>query len=172
VKIFPIDKKLLWVYIQNKDSKIYFLLFIMKILIMSTGPTLESDVSPVFGRAPYFLIFDLKKETFKSIPNIHIGERRGVGVAVSQEIVSEGVDGVISGNFGPSAFSFLRSSGIKLYRAVGLSAKDALEDYKNGKLKQVTVSDTASEFGFPGRGGRGRRGFGFGRRFGRRGGGR
>ena len=131
----------------------------MKIAITTLGPDLNSQVSPVFGRAPFFLFFDLKTEKVKPIPNPALQAGRGAGIAASQMVVSEGAKVVISGNFGPNAFSVLQMSKVKLYPAFGLTARQAIDKYKNGKLKEMTVPTVPPGFGFPGR-----RGFGPGPR--------
>ncbi|GAH72555.1 unnamed protein product [marine sediment metagenome] len=56
----------------------------MKVCICATGPNLDSQVSPVFGRCPYFLIVDSKTEEFKAIPNPALQAGRGAGVGASQ----------------------------------------------------------------------------------------
>jgi len=61
----------------------------MKICVCASGPNLDSQVSPVFGRCPYFLIIDSKTEEFKAIPNPALQAGRGAGVAASQLVVSE-----------------------------------------------------------------------------------
>ena len=127
----------------------------MKICIVTTGPNLESEVSPVFGRAPYLLFFDLETGKFKSIPNPAFQGRRGVGVEVAQAIVSEGAQSVISGNFGPNALNALRISRIKTYIAAGLTVKEAIDRYRKGQLKEMKMPDAGPGFGSPGR-----RGFG------------
>jgi predicted Fe-Mo cluster-binding NifX family protein len=132
-----------------------------KICVCATGPDLNSQVSPVFGRCPYFLIVDSKTEEFKVIPNSALQSERGAGVGAAQISASEGANAVICGNFGPNAFSVLQMSGIKIYPGVfGLTVSQAIDKYNKGKLKEIKAPPP----GFPGRG----RGFGPGPR-GRRG---
>ena len=131
----------------------------MKICVCATGPNLDSQVSPVFGRCPYFLIVDSETEEFKAIPNPALQAGRGAGVAASQIAVSEKAEAVICGNFGPNAFSVLQMSGIKIYPGVfGLTIKQAIDKYNKGELKEMKVPTVPGHFGFgpPGR----RRGFG------------
>ena len=130
----------------------------MKICVCATGPNLDSQVSPVFGRCPYFLIIDSKTEEFKAVPNPALQAGRGAGVGASQLAASEGATAVICGNFGPNASSVLQMSGIKIYPGVfGLTIKQAIEKYNQGELKEMKVPSAP---GFPGRG----RGFGPGPR--------
>jgi predicted Fe-Mo cluster-binding NifX family protein len=125
----------------------------MKICVCATGPNLDSEVSPVFGRCPYFLIIDSKTEEFKAIPNPALQTGRGAGVAASQLAVSEGATAVICGNFGPNAFSVLQMSGIKIYPGVfGLTVKQVIDKYNRGELEEMKVPPAPGRFGFPDRG--------------------
>ncbi|MCD6550496.1 NifB/NifX family molybdenum-iron cluster-binding protein [bacterium] len=135
----------------------------MKICICTTGAGLDSPVSPVFARAPYFLFIDSKTEKFKSVPNPVSQYGRGAGIAASQQVASEGAKIVISGNVGPNAFSLLKASGIEIYNGVGLTAQEALNKYKKGELTEISQAQGPFGMGF----GRGR---GFGRGLGRGGG--
>jgi len=97
----------------------------MKIAIASTGESEDSEVSPVSGRAPYYLIFDDGK-LVKTIKNpFRIGGGAGFGVA--QMLADEGVDLVISGSFGGNMRSTLESKNIK-YKEMSGSVKEALEN--------------------------------------------
>jgi len=132
----------------------------MKIAICAMGSDLDSQISLVFGRAPFLLIFDLEKKELKSIPNPGIQAFRGAGVATSQIIVSEKIEAIIAGNFGPNAAAFLQMSGVKLYPIVGITAKEAVEKYKKGELKEMKKPTTTPPgFGFQGGG------FGPGRKY-------
>jgi len=136
----------------------------MRIGICTLGPNLDSQVSPVFGRAPYFLIVDSEAEKFKAVSNSAFSASQGAGVGAAQLIVSEGIKAVICGNFGPNAFSVLKMSGIKIYPGIfGLTAREAVNKYKKGELKEAKIPTAPGHFGFgPG----GKR---FRRRFRRRG---
>jgi len=126
----------------------------MKICICATGPDLNSEVSPIFGRCPYFLIVDSETEEFKAIPNPALGAGRGAGVGASQLVASEGAGAVICGNFGPNAFSVLQMSGIKIYPGVfGLTIKQAIDKYNKGELKEMKIPPVPGRFGFGPRGG-------------------
>jgi len=144
----------------------------MKVCVCAIGPDLNSQVSSVFGRCPYFLIVDSKTEEFKAIPNQALQSGRGAGVGASQLVASEGAGAVICGNFGPNAFSVLQMSGIKIYPGIsGLTIKEAINKYNKGELREIKVPTAPGHFGFgpPGKGGTGP---GPGRRRGRDPGGR
>ncbi len=146
----------------------------MKICVCTNAPNLDSQVSSVFGRCPYFFFIDKETEKFKAIPNTALQAGRGAGVGAAQLVASEKAGVVICGNFGPNAFSVLQMSGIKIYPGIsGLTVKQAVDKYNKGELKELKVPTAPGRFGFPGRGrGDGGRGRGMGsgpRRFRRRG---
>ena len=132
----------------------------MKVAIATSGNNLDSQVSPVFGRAPWFLLVESETEEFEAVENKFAQTARGAGVAASQEIVNRQVQAVIGGNFGPNAYHVLSGAGIKIYNLTGaMTAKQALSLLKEGKLPEI--SGPTESFG-PGFGG------GFGRGFGRK----
>ena len=138
-----------------------------KILITSNGSDLNSTVSAVFGRCPYFLIIDEKRKIEKAISNAGIQAVRGAGIAAAQTVVAQGATVVITGNVGPNAFSVLQQSGVKLYNGVGMIIKEALDKFKDGKLTEITTSAGRFGEGFgrgAGRGMGGGMGGGMGRR--------
>jgi len=129
----------------------------MKICVCSTGSNLDSQVSPVFGRCPYFLIVDSETKEFKSISNLAGQADRGAGVAAGQLVASEKTVAVICGNFGPNALSVLQMSGIKIYPGIfGLTVRQTIDKYNKGELKEIKIPSAPGRFGPPG----GRRGFG------------
>jgi len=109
-----------------------------KIAIASLGITLEAKVDSRFGRCPYFLIIDTKTNDFISIKNTAVQAFQGAGISAAQMITNKKVKAVIAGNFGPKAINVLSASGIEIFAGVSdLTAKQALEKYKNGELKSL-----------------------------------
>ncbi len=123
----------------------------MKIGICALGPDLDSEISPVFGRAPYFLIIDEETEQFRAISNPGFQAGRGAGVGASQTLVSQGIKALICGNLGPNAFSILETAGVKIYPGIfGLKIKEVLNRFKKGQLKESEGPSTPGHFGFGG----------------------
>jgi predicted Fe-Mo cluster-binding NifX family protein len=113
----------------------------MKIAVASSGKTLESLVDPRFGRCPYFLIIDSKTDESETLENKAGQAFQGAGISAAQMIANKGVKAVIAGNFGPNAVNVLTSAGIKIFGGVsGISAKKAIDQYKAGKIKEVTTT--------------------------------
>ncbi len=110
----------------------------MKVVITAAGPSLDAQVEPRFGRAPYFVFVDTDTmELIEAIENPFVGQMSGVGVQAAQFIADKGVEAVITGNVGPKAFEGLRLAGISVYTVVGGTVRQAAEKFKQGALQQV-----------------------------------
>lgn len=107
----------------------------MTICITSSGQELDAPVNPSFGRAPYFLFVDeetLAIEAVKNAPGAH-----GAGVQAAQTVVSKGANVVIAENVGPNAHQGLTAAGIEIYVGAKGTAKEALQDYRAGRLTRA-----------------------------------
>lgn len=132
-----------------------------KICVTSTGPTLDSQMDPRFGRCQYFIIVDPDTMQFDTIPNDAATASGGAGIRAAQTILSYGVNVLITGSVGPNAYSALQNASIRIMSTTSCSVKEAVEQYKQGALTEVTVAGPAHL------GMRGGRGGGFGRGGGR-----
>lgn len=119
----------------------------MKICLTSTGENLDSPMSPRFGRCPYFLVVDVETQKVEAVENKSAGAVRGAGVAAAQIISDQDCEVIITGNVGPNAFYALNAAGIKIFTclagrqagAFGKSCKEALKNYNDGKLSEVSA---------------------------------
>ncbi len=109
----------------------------MKILISATGKDIESNIDATFGRAPFFLIVGPKSEEVKVIENKARDRSSGVGITSVNVVLNEEMDAVITKDIGPEAYKVFESCGIKIYQAEG-KIKDAIQDFKEGKLSEMT----------------------------------
>ena len=101
----------------------------MKIAVASEGKDENSMVSPISGRAPYYLIFE-KKKLAKQIKNPFTIGGCGAGSSVAQMLGNEGVDIVISGKFGPNIAEALKKKKIKMIVVNDKKVKEALKEVK------------------------------------------
>ena len=111
----------------------------MKIAISSTGKDLESDISNVFGRCPYFIIAEIENNKIakiEAIENASVNQMGGAGISAAQAIAEKGVKAVISGNLGPRASDVLKQFNIEVYKGSGL-VKEALQKFIDGKLEKI-----------------------------------
>ncbi len=139
----------------------------MRIAASTAKGGLDDVVIEIFGRAPCFTIVEVDGGSIRNVEvvkNENAMASGGAGIASAQLMIDKGVDAILTGNLGPNAYNVLSSAGINVYRAAGMTVREAVERFLRGELETVAPS------GGGGRGmGRGR-GMGMGRGMGRRGG--
>lgn len=116
----------------------------MKIAISTTGNNLESEVELRFGRASSFLIFDTQSKEFSLLDNSEqVNAAQGAGIQTAQNIVSAGVEAVISGHCGPKAMKVLNAKKVAVYVTEKNIISAAITEQQAGSLKQITTADFA-----------------------------
>jgi predicted Fe-Mo cluster-binding NifX family protein len=109
----------------------------MKICITSTGKNLTDKLDPRFGRCENFIIYDTDSDKFEAFDNGNSEIAGGAGVQTAQAIISKGVKAVISGSFGPNAFTILSAAGVDMYVSKEETIKEIIKKFKDGKLKKL-----------------------------------
>jgi predicted Fe-Mo cluster-binding NifX family protein len=122
-----------------------------KICITSEGKTLDAKVDPRFGRCQYFTFIDTDTLEFEAIENPSTQAMGGAGVQSAQLVSSKGAKVVVTGNVGPNAFQTLSAAGIEIFIGASGTVKNAIEDYKKGKLQTASNPSVGSKFGMPGK---------------------
>lgn len=114
----------------------------MKIAITSAGTSLDDQIDLRFGRAVNFIIYDTELESFTVIDNTQNLEAvQGAGIQAAQHIVNAGAMALITGHTGPKAFKVLDAAKIPVYLADGGTVRQAIENWKLMKLKQISEAD-------------------------------
>jgi predicted Fe-Mo cluster-binding NifX family protein len=114
----------------------------MKIAISASEKDMTSKVDPRFGRAGYFLIYDLKSNVYEFVDNSqNLNAASGAGIQAAQNVLNQEVEALVTGNCGPKAFSVLNAANIKVYLGESLSLEEAVKEFKAGNLKS---SDNAN----------------------------
>jgi len=111
----------------------------LKVAVSSKGKNLESEVSDVFGRSPYFVIVEIEGKEIKRteiIENKSTEQMSGAGVLTAQLMAEKNVNAVITGNVGPRAFDVLNQFNIGIYVGDG-TIKKVLQEFIDGKLKKT-----------------------------------
>jgi len=126
----------------------------MKVAISSSGPDLNAEVDPRFGRCQYFLFVDTETMQFEALSNESAISTAGAGISSAQKVAEKGAELVLTGNVGPNAFQTLSAAGIKIITGVSGSAGDAVERFKKGELKETGSATVGGHFGMGGGGGR------------------
>ncbi len=107
----------------------------MKIAISSSGPDLDSQVDPRFGRCQYFMIVDPDDMSFEAVPNGNLAQGSGVGIQSAKVVADKGAKAVLTGNVGPNAHRVLSEAGLDVMTGVSGTVREATQRYKNGELK-------------------------------------
>jgi predicted Fe-Mo cluster-binding NifX family protein len=119
----------------------------LKIAISATGPSLDAEVDPRFGRCQYFLIIDPDTMEFEAIDNTNKMASGGAGIASAQAVASKGVQVVLTGDCGPNAYRTLEAAGIQVVTGVSGNIRKAIEQYKSGEFKTTSKPSVGSHSG-------------------------
>jgi len=131
----------------------------MKIAITTTVGNLDSPFDPRFGRAANFVIVDTETDEWEAYPNPALNATGGAGIQAAQFIAGHGVQAVISGDFGPKAYSALAAGGVQMFLAPAdetLTARGLLARYQMSQLEQVSAATSPGYHTPRGRAGEGR----------------
>ena len=119
----------------------------MKIALSATGPTLDDEVDPRFGRCQYFIIVDPDTLEFEALDNASAMQAGGAGISAGQMIVDKGVQAMLTGNCGPNAYQVLSAAGIQIITGVSGKIRDAVQAYKSGQLQASAQPNVAAHSG-------------------------
>ncbi len=110
----------------------------MKIAIPTND---KKNISPNFGRASYFAIYDDEVKTFDFIDNSQNKDAsHGAGIQASTSVVNAGATVVIGPSFGPKAFSVLETANILIYDSNSreISLNELISNFKDNKLSRLS----------------------------------
>ena len=104
----------------------------MKALIaVSEKNGIDSKIDPRFGRAGYFMIYDLEND---SIIDVYENQFRvaehGVGIKTAGHAIENGCSLIIGAQPGPKAERVLKEGGVEIFTATSGTAGEAVENYK------------------------------------------
>jgi predicted Fe-Mo cluster-binding NifX family protein len=104
----------------------------MKIAIASVGKDINSEISPVAGRAPYILIFDDEGNLIEEIKNPFAIGGGGAGFGVAKMLSDKEVSIVVAGHFGENMKRALEERCIEYTEKQGI-VKSILTDLLSKK---------------------------------------
>jgi predicted Fe-Mo cluster-binding NifX family protein len=97
-------------------------------------------VEPWFGRAPYFLIVDTGSMVYDAIENEDAAGSVDIDeINAARLVIEAGVQAVLTGNCGFEARRMLAAAGIKLFEGVPGTVEQAVEQFKSGRLLEVSA---------------------------------
>jgi predicted Fe-Mo cluster-binding NifX family protein len=114
----------------------------MKVLVTSTGETLDDTVDRRFGRAERFLLVDTDSDKVSVVDNAqNLGAAQGAGIQAAESAARLGPEYVITGHCGPKAFAVLQAAGIRVVVGAKGTVREAIESLKRGELQPVDRAD-------------------------------
>lgn len=99
---------------------------------------LKSEVSPHFGRCPYYALVDLDEENeqvvehVRTVANPYYGHHQPGQIPAF--IHSQGVNVMVAGGMGAGAISYFGQLGIDVATGASGSVREAIERYQKGEL--------------------------------------
>jgi predicted Fe-Mo cluster-binding NifX family protein len=124
----------------------------MRIVVSSQADNLDGPTSLVFGRCPTFVFVEPETMEFEAMPNPAASQGGGAGIQAAQFVVNQGAGAVLTGNLGPNAFDVLEAAEVPGYLVPEGSVRDAVEDYRAGRLQPMSVPNVGAHAGMRARG--------------------
>jgi predicted Fe-Mo cluster-binding NifX family protein len=109
----------------------------MKLALSVNAQAENPKLDQRFGRCPYFLVVDTITQDRVFLRNPGLDSERGAGTQAAQYLVNNRVEAIISGHFGPNAYSVLEAAGIQMYSANNDKVDTILADFLAGRLPQA-----------------------------------
>ena len=110
----------------------------MKIAVSSTGDSLDSLFSQMFGRCPVHIIVDPDTMEFQAVPNQAAAAAGGAWIQAAQEVAVRDVKAVVTGHVGPNAYQVFAAAGVPVFTFTGCTVRQAVDAYSSGQLSQAT----------------------------------
>ncbi|MBF0496556.1 MAG: magnetochrome domain-containing protein, partial [Deltaproteobacteria bacterium] len=112
-----------------------------KVAVAAAGPGLGYQVYPQFGASPYFIIYDLAQNSYRSVTNPS-ATVAGRGVKTGQYLVDLGISNVVAGNFSANASQSLQTLKVTTFSGVTGSVQDVLSAFLAGRLVPMSADST------------------------------
>ncbi len=107
----------------------------MKIAISSRNGSPDKNFQSRFARCENFAVFDQNLGTWENLKNPAGDSHGGAGPKVVQFLADHGIQAVISGRYGPNAFTALQAAGIEAYLADQGTPEALVKALQAGELK-------------------------------------
>ena len=119
----------------------------MKVVVTSTGESMDSEVDPRFGRAAIFIMVDTESgETSSEDNSAGVDAAQGAGVQAAEKLSRLGAECLITGHCGPKAFRTLQAAGIEVYTGASGTVTEAIEQLRSGGLHLSTGPDVGGHW--------------------------
>ncbi|ABZ83729.1 conserved hypothetical protein [Heliomicrobium modesticaldum Ice1] len=120
----------------------------MKVLITSTGPSLDDQVDERFGRARWLLLVDTDSRTLLEALDNHrqVNAMQGSGIKVAEIAGEKGAEWVLTGFVGPKAFAALQAMDIRIGQGVKGTARQVVESFLRGDFTAAEAPNAESHW--------------------------
>jgi len=108
---------------------------------------LESSISTVFARCPFYILIDPETKVFTIEENPAQNASGGAGVRASQWMIDKEVAAVICGNLGPKAHDVLSAAKMPTFKFQSGSIEETLKAYNEKKLESFFESNVDAHAG-------------------------
>jgi predicted Fe-Mo cluster-binding NifX family protein len=119
----------------------------MKVAVTANGVDLDASISPVFGRASFYVLADTETMHVEAMANPDKRSLRGAGFQAPEFIVERGAQAVVTGSVGPNAFRVLQDLGVPVYLFAGGTVREAIEAYQAGRLQPTEDANVPTHSG-------------------------
>lgn len=123
----------------------------MKLVVSSNGSNLDAPASAVFGRCPIYMFVDTDSLEFEAARNPAADAPGGAGIRAAQFVTGADIQAVITGNVGPNAMDVLQAADVPVYLFRDGTVRQAVEDFKTGKLATASGESVQRHQGMQGR---------------------
>ena len=106
----------------------------MKIAIPVDENEKETGVCISFGRAPYFMFYDIETKNSEFLLNSAAESQGGAGIKAAQLLVDNRADVLLSPRCGQNAAEVLQAANIKMFKTLGTSVRENIQAFEVGKL--------------------------------------
>jgi predicted Fe-Mo cluster-binding NifX family protein len=107
----------------------------MKVAVSATGPSLQAEVDPRFGRCPSFVLVETENLSFEAVPNRSASLAGGAGIQSAQLMVQRGVKAVLTGHCGPNAQQALSAAGIQVVDGCSGTVAEVVERFTSDTVR-------------------------------------
>jgi len=110
----------------------------MKIMVPINETKSEAEVCPSFGRAPFYMLFDVSTREVLYLDNPAASASGGAGIKAAQFVADQKADVLLTPRCGENAGEVLKAAGIALYHTIAGSAEENIAAFEAGSLAPLT----------------------------------
>lgn len=106
----------------------------VKIAIPMNEQSMDTEVCPSFGRAPYFLFYDSVTNEDYYLDNTAVASQGGAGIRAAQVIADHGVKALIAPRCGENAAEVFSKAEVFVYHSIPGTARQNIQAHLNNQL--------------------------------------